>query len=42
MNCCRKWLKEFPYNKDKIDFITLPYPHTYNEIVSLLAFDEVA
>ena len=35
----RQWLLEFPYNKDRVEFIALPYIHDMNTLKDFLGKD---
>ena len=39
LKCARTWLLKFPYNKEKVDFITLPYIFEASQIDELLKGD---
>lgn len=32
LKCMREWLLKFPYNKDLVEFITLPYIHDIDDL----------
>jgi len=36
MKCVRDWLLNFPYNKEKVEFITLPYVQNFEQLKELL------
>jgi len=36
MKCVRDWLLNFPYNKERVEFITLPYVHNFEQLKELL------
>lgn len=36
LKCMKEWLIEFPYNKNEVEFITLPYIHNIDELQQLL------
>ena len=36
LKCVRKFLLNFPYNKEDIDFISLPYIHDLDKLQTLL------
>lgn len=41
LNCMKEWLIKFPYNKNEVEFVTLPYIHNiYNLQTFLLKIKE--
>ena len=36
MTCAKKWLLEFPYNKERVSFITLPYIFDFKQLVEFI------
>lgn len=36
LKCMKEWLLKFPYNKDEVEFITLPYIHNIDDLQSFL------
>jgi len=41
MDCARKWLLEFPYNKEEIQFIDLPYISNFPDLFTFLGVETV-
>jgi len=40
MKCARQWLIEFPYNRERVEFITLPYIHDFDDLNEFLGVKE--
>lgn len=36
LKCMKEWLLKFPYNKNEVEFITLPYIHNIDDLQSFL------
>lgn len=36
LKCVKEWLLNFPYNKEEIQFVTLPYIHNIDDLQTFL------